>query len=48
LGRIIKGKLEEMGLLRFGEPITEEILVEAEMPALSFYELEAGVFLIDL
>lgn len=48
LGRIIKGKLEEMGLLRLGEPITKEVLVEAEMPVLAFYELEAGVFLIDL
>ena len=48
LGRIIKGKLGEMGLLSFGEPITEEILAEAEMPALSFFELETGVFLIDL
>ena len=48
LGRIIKGELEKMGLLKFGEPITSEILSEAEMSVLRFYALEQGSFLMTL
>lgn len=48
LGRILKGHLESLGLLRFGEPVTEEILEEADMTEMSFYELEKDVFLLKL
>ena len=48
LGRIIKGQLEDMGLLRYGEPVTEEILEEAEMVEMRFHQLEADTFLLEL
>ena len=48
LGRIIKGELEELGLLRFGEVITEDLLREADITELSFYELSKDVFLMKL
>lgn len=48
LGRILKGQLEDMGLLRYGEPVTEEILEEAEMTEMRFHELEEDTFLLEL
>ena len=37
LGRILKGHLEDLGLLRYGELVTEEVLEEADMTEMSFY-----------
>ena len=48
LGRILKGHLEGLGLLRYGEPVTDEILEEAAMTDMNFYELEKDVFLLRL
>ena len=48
LGRILKGHLEDLGLLRYGEPVTEEVLEEADMTEMSFYQLETDVFLLKL
>ena len=39
LGRVIKGELEDMGLIRFGEVITNEILALADMQELRFYKI---------
>lgn len=48
LGRILKGHLEELGVLRYGEPVTDEILKEANLKEMKFHKLKDGVFLLDL
>ena len=48
LGRIVKGELENLGLLKFGDVITEDLLREADVIELSFYELSKDVFLMKL
>ena len=42
LGIILKGALMEEGLLGFGEPVTEDILRDANMLELVFYPAEDG------
>lgn len=48
LGRIVKGHLESLGLLKFGEVITEEILDEASLPELRFFRLQDDLFYLEL
>ena len=48
LGRVLKGRLEQMGFLHYGEPVTEEILEEANLTEMRFHKLKDGVFLLDL
>lgn len=48
LGRILKGRLERMGLVRYGEPVTQEILGEANMEEMRFHKVHEDVFLLDL
>lgn len=48
LGKILKGHLEKMGGLRYGEPVTEEILEDANLKEMRFHKLKDGVFLLDL
>ena len=48
LGRIVKGHLESLGLLKFGEVITEEILDDASLLELRFFKLEDDLFYLDL
>lgn len=48
LGRIVKGHLESLGLLKFGEVITEEILDEASLPELRFFRLRDDLFYLEL
>ena len=48
LGRIVKGHLESLGLLKFGEVITEEILDDASLLELRFFRLEDDLFYLDL
>ena len=45
LGHILKGKLEEAGLLRFGEPVTEETLEAYGTDRLVFRKLGANRYL---
>lgn len=42
LGYVLKNALVDEGLLSFGEPVTREILRDAEMDKLNFYELPDG------
>ena len=42
LGYVLKNALIDEGLLSFGEPVTEEILRDAEMDKLNFYQLPDG------
>lgn len=48
LGRIVKGHLEHLGLLKFGEVITEEILDDASLTELRFFRLDEDLFYLDL
>ena len=45
LGLVLKGALIDEGLLSYGEPVTAEILRDAGMDALNFYELPDGKLL---
>ena len=47
LGRIVKGYLESLGLITYGEAVTQEMLDEAGVSLLEFYELKKDVFLIN-
>ena len=48
LGRIVKGHLESLGLLKFGEVITEEILDEASLQELRFFKVQDDLFYLEL
>ena len=43
LGRYIKGKLIQLGLLRFGDPVTDEILTEYGKRHLDMYFTKSGI-----
>lgn len=42
LGFVLKGALMEEGLLKFGEPVTQDILRDANMLELSFFDIGDG------
>lgn len=47
LGRIVKGYLESLGLITYGDAVTQDMLDEADVSHLEFYEIEKDVFLIN-
>lgn len=46
-GRIVKGHLESLGLISYGDPVVQEMLDEAGFSEVEFFQLEKDVFLIN-
>lgn len=46
-GRIVKGYLESLGLISYGDPLVQEMLDEAGISHVEFFQIEKDVFLVN-
>ncbi|MDC3320502.1 hypothetical protein OAV16_01540, partial [Luminiphilus sp.] len=46
-GRIVKGYLESLGLISYGDPLVQEMLDEAGISHVEFFQIEKDVFLLN-